>query len=273
MEDFDLKEIINRTRDEQCVEEALCYGDFRQYHVGEMALDLYAMGFTLVHCPSWHCGGGPTKRSDDGLLEKGVRDTLAHRPQISVYVIVTSDADVIPACQSVKEHDRKLVLYSSPNGVGGLLKSCGFDLREARHRGGTYSQPNPRREQSNGGVLSSTTGESINSDEQHKTGEHTIEKTLIELDRLEKTSRYLTFTYAVGRIVNGATAMRDKVQQQVSNLIKDGVIESYQYTATAIRLNRQHPMVVSSLQPVTGKDSPRQDKVPEMSGFCQSERP
>lgn len=276
MEDFDLRDILERTRQEGCVEEARCYGDFRQYHIGEMALDIYAMGFTMVHCPSWNNGSNVMKRSDDRLLEKCVLDTLAHRPQIATYVLVTSDADIIPACHSIKEHDKKLVLYSNQDGLGGLLRSCGFEVRQARQRSSGYrldgcnQNTNGHQPNHDGQAFLSKTAEA-NGKINHN-DELSVERTLLEIDHLEKTSRYLTFMQTVGKIANGAAVLKEKLQKQISNWAKDGVIENYEYRVPAIRLNRAHPLVASTLRGSRTEDNGGQNGVLEMSGVCQSQR-
>ena len=259
MEDFNLRDILERIRQEGRVEEARCYGDFRQLHIGDMAMDLYAAGFMMVHCPSWNNGGNVMKRSDDRLLEKAISDTLVHRPLISTYVLVTSDADIIPTCHTIKDHDKRLVLYSNPEGLGGLLRSCGFEVRQVPKKSGCQQASHQLPNSCISGVTGKAKPEPNN-------GDLPIEKILLEIDQMEKGSRYLTFMQTVGRIANGDGVIKEKVQQQISNLIKDGVIESYEQHIPAIKLNRKHHLVTSALQIDTEKEKARHDGVLVMSG-------
>jgi len=260
MEDFDLRYILEQARQDGCVEEARCYGDFCQRHIADMALDLYTMGFMMVLCPSWNNGGDLMKRSDDRLLEKAIHDTLAHRPLISTFILVTSDADIIPTCHTIREHDRRLILYSNPEGLGGLLRSCGFEVRQVPRRSNSYQAehqpPNSHIAEVTDGVMT----------EPHN-GDLSTEKILLEIDYLEKGSRYLTFMRTVGSIANGDAALKQKVQQQISNLIKDGVIERYEHRIPAIRLNREHSLVTSALNNAdTTEEKAGEDRVLVMSG-------
>ena len=259
MEDFDLRCILEETRQNGRVEEARCYGDFRQYHIGDMALDLYAIGFMMVHCPSWNNGGGLMKRSDDRLLEKAIRDTLVHRPLISTYILVTSDADVIPTCHTIREHDKRLILYSDPEGLGDLLRSCGFEVRQVPRRSNGHQQGHKLSDSRIAEVTGKVKAEPHN-------GDLSIEKTLLEIDHMEKGAWYLTFMQTVSRIAKGDAVLKQKVQQQISNLIKDGVIESYEHHIPAIKLNREHPLVTSALHTGTTRENVGEDRVLVMSG-------
>lgn len=258
MEDFDLRGLLEEARQKGRVEEARCYGDFRQLHIGDMAMDLYAAGFMMVHCPSWSNGGNVMKRSDDRLLEKAIRDTLVHQPLISTYILVTSDADIIPTCHTIKDHDKRLVLYSNPEGLGGLLRSCGFEVHQVARKSNGH-QPDQHLPDSRIAEVTDKVKE-----EPHN-GDLSIENTLREIDQMEKGSRYLTFMQTVGRIANGDGVLKQKVQQQISNLIKDGVIESYEFHIPAIKLNREHTLVTSALHNGTTKEKAGENRVLAMS--------
>ncbi len=250
--DLDLRWIMNEANGAGYVEEARCYGDFRQEHLTATALDLYALGVTMIHTPSWPNGGNSMKRSDDRLLEKGIRDTLMKRPSISAFLVVTSDSDIIPTCHSILEQKRRLVLYSSMDGVlGRILKTCGFEIRPAPKATGQpgYQANVPahiKSEAKTGDDGSSDNGEVVETDDScvKEPGERDIVKAI---DRLEQTSRFLTFMATVGRITNGNAVIKGKVQQQLSHFIERGLVERYQQPIPAIRLNRQHPLVIAAL--------------------------
>lgn len=246
-EDLDLKFILTQAREEGLLEEARCYGDFRQQHLEGLALDFYAMGLTMVHCPSWANGNGKMKRSDDRLLEKDIRDTLSRRQSISKYFLVTSDADIIPTALAILEHNKNLVLYSfNDEALGRMLRSCGFDIRQAPKRTGETNQRPSSQEHTTGRA---NTTDDHRSNDGDLARNDTIVKTDIvkEIDRLEHTSRYLTFMHTVGLIANGNGAMKDKIKQQLSCFVDQGVLERYEHPVPAIRLNRKHPLVAMAL--------------------------
>ena len=250
--DLDLKWIMNEANEAGCVEEARCYGDFRQEHLTAMALDLYALGVTMIHSPSWVNGGSSVKRSDDRLLEKGIRDTLMKRPSISTFVVVTSDSDIIPTCHSILEQKKRLVLYSSMDGIlGRILRTCGFEIRPApKTTGGPSHQATAsvhlKSEGRNVDNHRSDNGEVVETAESctKELGEEDIVKAM---DSLEQTSRYMTFMATVGRITNGNAVIKGRVQQRLSHFIERGVVERYEHPIPAIRLNRQHPLVIAAL--------------------------
>ena len=240
-EDLDLRCVIDAARKIGTIEEIRCYGDFSQRHIADLSLELYSMNFTMVHCPSFNNGNGGFKRTDDRLLEKGIRDTLINRPSIINYVLVTSDADIIPSCHSIKERNKQLVLYSSMDAcLGRVMRACGFDIREIPKRTGVEGPTNTSR----GSASNDTSGSDNGKSDEINLGR---EQVIAKIDQLEKTSRYLCYMQTVGRLANGNAVMKSKVQRILSELIDGGIVENYEYRLPAIRLNRQHPSVTSAL--------------------------
>lgn len=232
---MDFGRVMARARELGRVEEARADGDFRQHHLDGLALELYAMGVEMVHCPSWPNGGYKgngtprRKRSDDRLLEKGVRDLLVRRHSISTYLLVTADADIIPTCQSLREQEKRVLLIYNPlNGrLGHVLPTCGFQMEKGPLRQADTSQPEGER---NGG----------------------LSRIIRELDRLETGSRYLTFSYVLANLGDGSAP---HLKEKLNALTEKGVLEGYPYrhpstdqTLPAIRLNRTHPLVASALR-------------------------
>jgi len=240
-EGISLDQILNQAGGLGQIKEIRAYGDFRQEHLTNLALELYAKGIQMVHCPSWLNGGG-MKRSDDRLLEKEVRDMLSKQPLISTYVLATSDADIISTCHAIQQEGKRAILYSPlDEKLGWILKLCGFEIREVPRRTKTQKPARQFNHEEN-----TTTN---NHDTQNEpTGyEYTTEQLVREIDHLEKTSRYLAFMQVVGRIARGNEAFTKKVKQQLSKLVQEGIVENYTYQMPAIRLNRNHPAVISAL--------------------------
>jgi len=229
----------------------------------------------MVHCPSWDLAGGDTKRSDDRILEKEIRDCLVD-DSISIYVLVTSDSDIIPTCHGIREHGRQFMLYSSKDqSLGWLLRSCGFEIREAPgDRQGQIGTPsedtgskettlavNPCNGSSNpkAGVASfRQTAFAVNrgNGSSNSNGHELTEEELVkEIDHLERTNRFIGFTQTALKLAKGDRCSIDKVKKQLGGLVKEGILENYNYEMPAIRLNRKHRMVDSAL---SGKDNESQ---------------
>ena len=125
---LDLERIITEAGELGKIEEARAYADFSQGHLQKIAIELYAKGVMMIHAPSWRNGGESVKRSDDRLLEGDVRNVLSKQPCIGTYVLATADADIIPTCQFIRREQKRLILYSSLEGTGWILKLCGWEL-------------------------------------------------------------------------------------------------------------------------------------------------
>ncbi|OGO51913.1 MAG: hypothetical protein A2148_04490 [Chloroflexi bacterium RBG_16_68_14] len=138
-EDVDFRRLLSWVRELGPLLEARAYGDFRQRHLDPRALELLALGIEMVHCPSWRNGGHPQdgsgtwKRTDDRLLEKGVRDLLGKRPEVSTYILVTSDADALPTAHAVRDEGKR-VIFMCPdfeNSLGRVLRQSLFQIERA----------------------------------------------------------------------------------------------------------------------------------------------
>jgi len=240
-EGLSLDQILSQVSEFGQIKEARAYGDFRQEHLTNLAIELYAKGIQMVHCPSWP-NGGWMKRSDDRLLEKDIRGLLSKQPSISTYVLVTSDADIIPTCHDIREEGKRVVLYSLlGEKLGWILKLCGFEIREAPRRAETQKPARQFNHEEDATVNNHGTENGPNG---HK---YTTEQLVREIDHLEKTSRYLAFMQAVGRIARGNETLTKEVKQQLSKLVQEGIVENYTFQMPAIRLNRNHPAVISVL--------------------------
>jgi hypothetical protein len=141
-ENLDFPQLLERVRQLGQIEEVRAYGDYRQYHLDGLALELYALGIVMIHCPSWANGNQDSngiskrKRSDDGLLYQGVRDFLEKRPDISIYILVTADSDIIPTVHRIREHGKQeLLIYDKSDGsLGRILALCHFRMEAGPSR-------------------------------------------------------------------------------------------------------------------------------------------
>lgn len=133
-EELDFGAILEQARQLGQVAEAKAYGDFRQHHMTDHAGTLYGLGFELVHCPSWPNGATngdgsrKWKRTDDVLMQRGAMGLLINQPSIDTYVFVTADADIIPACHTLRERGKRVVLIYTRGCLGLIFRKCPFEL-------------------------------------------------------------------------------------------------------------------------------------------------
>jgi hypothetical protein len=130
--------------------EVRAYGDFRQRHLDEVAIDMYAQGIHMVHSPSWPNGAradGSTrrKRCDDRLMEKEVRDLIHRRPSIATYALVTSDADIIPTVNALRENGKEVILFCPwvQQKLGHVLRMCDVPVDDAPLKPGAITTDPP----------------------------------------------------------------------------------------------------------------------------------
>ena len=174
-----------------------------------------------------------------------------------------------------------MVLYSAMDGsLGRVLRSCGFDIREIPKRNGrqliNQGQVLPKiniedcanidkvlrlsgfetREipKGNGGhesknqgqvLLATRDGDSRNNEPNN--GNLGKEQIILQINHLEKTSKYLTFMQTAGKVAASNGLLNDNVQKQIAGLINEGIVENYEYTIKAIRLNPRNATVASIL--------------------------
>jgi uncharacterized LabA/DUF88 family protein len=155
--DLDLADALAKAKAVGRVEEARTYSDFRQYHIGQMAMDLLVLDIQMVHCPSYRIGtredGSPRwKPTDDAMMAKEVRDLLQKRPGIGTFVLVGGDGDMIASCLAIKAAGRHVVVMSNTEvsrliKVNGALRRCADQYIEVRRRpdGDLLATPPPPR--------------------------------------------------------------------------------------------------------------------------------
>lgn len=243
----DFRQLLARASELGHVAEVRAYGDFRQRHLDQLAIELYVLGVEMVHCPSWPNGGrnedGTTrrKRTDDRLLEKEVRDLVSRRPSICSYILVTSDADIIPTCHTLRQHGKGALLMcpAADSSLGHVLRQSSLGIEPAP----MLEAPEGPGEPSKGA----------------NAGSAGLGRLVQELECLETNSDYLTFSYVSANIGNNGNGLPPEVMANLNLLIEQGAVERYPHphprtgqTLPAIRLNRAHPLVVSALQGVSG---------------------
>jgi hypothetical protein len=254
VEGIDFRWLMVRAGQLGYVEEIRAYGDFRQRHLDPVAIELYALGVHMVHCPSWpvgaRCedGAAKRKRTDDRLLEMEIQELLRRRPSISVYVLASSDSDVIPTCNALRRLDKRVLLVypSARGGLGHVLPRCEIEIEEAPVRPDHREISPPSLSPESSGLL----------------------PLVWELDRLERESQYVTFTYAVANIQDGA---QGDLRDRLDILLDQGVIERYVHphprtgqALPAIRLDRFHPLVISAFGAETRDELPPVDQASDL---------
>ena len=237
--DLNFQQLLDEVRELGHIEVVKAYGDFRQQHLERLALNFYAHGIDMVHCPSWINGdnSGKMKRSDDRLLEKGIQNLLIKSPLISTYILVTADADIIPACHSIRAQGKRLIIYNSMDEkLGWIFRLCRFEMRTIQPNNwgsGKSSQPFY--------VVSHGNGKNNKPISDYEN--FTKERLIREIAVLEKTSRYLSFMKIVNKLAADDQVQEKKLREQLSNLVQEGVMKNYSYQIPAIKLNRAHLLV------------------------------
>lgn len=237
----DFPELLRQVAEMGDLEDVRAYGDFSQRHLGPLALELYALGVSMHHCPSWSNGAGhgngppARKRTDDRLLQEGVRELLRLRPSVGSYILVTADADIIPTCHSIRKQGRDVQVMCPTAGaaVGRVLAQSGLE------------------------ILAAPMIDSCQPSDSSCAGPYSDEELiglLREIDSLEQTSEFLTFTYLVNNIAVADVARTGVLMGRLNRLLEIGALSRYPYcrpktgqTLPAIRVNRSHLLVASAL--------------------------
>ncbi|MCX6022462.1 MAG: NYN domain-containing protein, partial [Chloroflexi bacterium] len=74
---------------------ARAFADFRRNDLGDLPVQLFQLGFQLVHCPSWPNGGGRLKSVVDSILAQDLRDQAEFDPTLEVFVLGSGDRDFL----------------------------------------------------------------------------------------------------------------------------------------------------------------------------------
>ncbi len=157
------------------------FADFQQPNLSDLAVQLYQMGFTLVHCPSWPNGDGYPKSIVSDVVAQDLRDQLEQLEDVRTYILVATSRDYIAVANALKRHDARVVVVAEDAKVCRELRTCADEfvvlppsrpepVRHGRSERIADASPSeraveqPRSERSTGGSRSRRTAESSRSE-------------------------------------------------------------------------------------------------------------
>lgn len=103
---------------------ARAFADFQQPALAELAVQLYQLGFTLVHCPSWPNGDGYPKSIVSDVMAQDLRDQLEQLNGVETYLLVATSRDYIAVTNAIKRHEARVVVVAEDAKVCRELKVC-----------------------------------------------------------------------------------------------------------------------------------------------------
>lgn len=104
------------------------FADFQQGTLAELNVQLYQMGFTLVHCPSWPNSDGVPKTIVSDVMAQDLRDQLEELDEVETFVVVATSRDYIAVANALKRHDRRVVIVGEESKVCRELRLCGDEF-------------------------------------------------------------------------------------------------------------------------------------------------
>src|SRR5450756_2204158 len=104
---------------------ARAFADFQQSSLTDLSVQLYQMGFTLVHCPTWPNGDGTPKPIVSDILAQDLRDQLEQLDDdVETYILVATSRDYIAAANSLRRHERHVVVVAEETKACRELRLC-----------------------------------------------------------------------------------------------------------------------------------------------------
>ena len=103
---------------------ARAFADFQQTSLAELSVQLYQLGFTLVHCPTWPNGDGFPKPVVTDILAMDLRDQLEELEGIETFIIVATSREYIAVANSLRRHDKRVIVVAEEAKVSRELKLC-----------------------------------------------------------------------------------------------------------------------------------------------------
>ena len=103
---------------------ARAFADFQQPNLSDLAVQLYQMGITLVHCPTWPNGDGSPKPLVADVLAQDLRDQLEEVEDVETFLLVATSRDYIAVANALKRHDRRVVVVAEEAKVCRELRLC-----------------------------------------------------------------------------------------------------------------------------------------------------
>ncbi len=113
---------------------ARAFADFQQPYASELAVQLYQMGFTLVHCPTWPNGDGVPKTVVSDVMAQDLRDQLEELEEsVETYIVVATSREFIAVANALRRHDRRVVVVAEEAKVCRELRMCADEFAILPH--------------------------------------------------------------------------------------------------------------------------------------------
>lgn len=103
---------------------ARAFADFQQPQLAELAVQLYQMGFTLVHCPTWPNGDGTPKSVVSDILAQDLRDQLEELEGVETFLVAATSREYIAVANALRRHDKRVVIIAEELKVARELRMC-----------------------------------------------------------------------------------------------------------------------------------------------------
>ncbi len=103
---------------------ARAFADFQQTNLAELAVQLYQMGFTLVHCPTWPNGDGFPKPVVTDILAQDLRDQVEELEGVDTFLVVANSREYIAVANALRRHDKRVVVIAEETKVARELRLC-----------------------------------------------------------------------------------------------------------------------------------------------------
>ncbi len=103
---------------------ARAFADFQQTSLSELAVQLYQMGFTLVHCPTWPNGDGFPKSVVSDIVAQDLRDQLEELEGVETFLVVATSREYIAVANAMRRHDKRVVVVAEEAKVAKELRFC-----------------------------------------------------------------------------------------------------------------------------------------------------
>lgn len=104
---------------------ARAFADFQQSSLSDLAVQLYQMGFTLVHCPTWPNGDGTPKPIVSDIMAQDLRDQLEQLDDdVETYILVATSREYIAVANSLRRHERRVVVVAEETKACRELRLC-----------------------------------------------------------------------------------------------------------------------------------------------------
>ena len=103
---------------------ARAFADFQQSGLSDLSVQLYQMGFTLVHCPTWPNGDGTPKPIVSDIMAQDLRDQLEELEGVETFLLVATSRDYIAVANALRRHDRRVVVVAEEAKVCREFRTC-----------------------------------------------------------------------------------------------------------------------------------------------------